>query len=155
MTKKVLPALEPKEGAKNAGERRPIALLPQVYRLWSACCRADVLKWHQLCKDRGEPPVGQGALDETFDLAYLTESVVLRGNIKLVFSANATSGFRSICLKSLPLKVRKQTHSGAGCCYSEGVTATCGLPRGCGHAVDLLHAFLIMSPDSPICGATR
>eukprot|EP00971_Amphidinium_carterae_P303920 6039280-Amphidinium_carterae.1 len=33
----------PKEGAKNAGERRPIALLPQLYRLWSACCRADVL----------------------------------------------------------------------------------------------------------------
>eukprot|EP00971_Amphidinium_carterae_P295058 5859002-Amphidinium_carterae.1 len=43
----------PEEGAKNAGERRPIALLPQVYRLWSACCRADVLEWRQLCKDRG------------------------------------------------------------------------------------------------------
>eukprot|EP00971_Amphidinium_carterae_P158964 3151879-Amphidinium_carterae.4 len=26
---------------------------------------------------------------------------------------------------------------------SEGVTATCGLPPGCGHAVDMLHAFLI------------
>eukprot|EP00971_Amphidinium_carterae_P086314 1708178-Amphidinium_carterae.1 len=63
----------PKEGAKNAGERRPIALLPQVYRLWSACCRADVLEWRQLCKDRGETPVGQGALDETFDLAFLIE----------------------------------------------------------------------------------
>eukprot|EP00971_Amphidinium_carterae_P163778 3247280-Amphidinium_carterae.1 len=26
---------------------------------------------------------------------------------------------------------------------SEGVTATCGLPHGCGHAVDMLHTFLI------------
>eukprot|EP00971_Amphidinium_carterae_P115980 2297468-Amphidinium_carterae.1 len=42
----------PKEGAKNAGERRPIALLPQVYKLWSAYVRADVRAWRQLCKDR-------------------------------------------------------------------------------------------------------
>eukprot|EP00971_Amphidinium_carterae_P055680 1097796-Amphidinium_carterae.1 len=28
---------------------------------------------------------------------------------------------------------------------SDGVTATCGLPLGCGHAVDMLHAFLITS----------
>eukprot|EP00971_Amphidinium_carterae_P318382 6328237-Amphidinium_carterae.1 len=63
----------PKEGTKNAGERRPIVLLPQVYRLRSACCRADVLSWRQLCKDRCETPVGQGALDKTSDLAYLTE----------------------------------------------------------------------------------
>eukprot|EP00971_Amphidinium_carterae_P235124 4665830-Amphidinium_carterae.2 len=28
----------PKEGARDAGERRPIALLPQVYRLWCALC---------------------------------------------------------------------------------------------------------------------
>eukprot|EP00971_Amphidinium_carterae_P326446 6457234-Amphidinium_carterae.2 len=55
-------------------ERRPIVLLPQVYRLWSACCRADsLLAWRQLCKDRVETPVRQGALDETFDLASLTE----------------------------------------------------------------------------------
>eukprot|EP00971_Amphidinium_carterae_P050084 987193-Amphidinium_carterae.2 len=35
----------PKEGAKNAGERRLIAVLPQVYRHWSACCRADLMSW--------------------------------------------------------------------------------------------------------------
>eukprot|EP00971_Amphidinium_carterae_P277870 5515465-Amphidinium_carterae.2 len=28
---------------------------------------------------------------------------------------------------------------------SDGVTATCGLPPGCGHAVDMLHVFLIKS----------
>eukprot|EP00971_Amphidinium_carterae_P026180 516378-Amphidinium_carterae.1 len=43
----------PKEGAKNTAQRSPIDLLPQVYRFWLACCRADVLKWRQLCKDRG------------------------------------------------------------------------------------------------------
>eukprot|EP00971_Amphidinium_carterae_P332197 6466234-Amphidinium_carterae.1 len=52
---------------------RPIALLPQVYRLGSAPCRSDVFTWRQLCKERGETPLGHGALDETFDLAYLTE----------------------------------------------------------------------------------
>eukprot|EP00971_Amphidinium_carterae_P154555 3065123-Amphidinium_carterae.1 len=32
----------PKDGAREAGQRRPIALLPQVYRLWSAACKHDV-----------------------------------------------------------------------------------------------------------------
>eukprot|EP00971_Amphidinium_carterae_P060505 1197579-Amphidinium_carterae.1 len=34
---------------------------------------------------------------------------------------------------------------------SEGVTAMCDLPPGCGHAVDMLHAFLIKS----LCCAGR
>eukprot|EP00971_Amphidinium_carterae_P031127 612539-Amphidinium_carterae.2 len=120
----------PEEGAKNAGERRPIALLPQVYRLWSACCRADVLAWRQLCKDRGETPVGQGALDETFDLAFLTEQRSAAGQHQTgasLIAANATSGGqRRILVQGI---------------VSEGVTARCGLPLGCGHAVDMLHAF--------------
>eukprot|EP00971_Amphidinium_carterae_P205300 4074816-Amphidinium_carterae.2 len=57
----------PKEGARDAGERRPIALLPQVYRLWCALCRHDVKTWRARCIGRGEVPVGRGALDETFD----------------------------------------------------------------------------------------
>eukprot|EP00971_Amphidinium_carterae_P158963 3151879-Amphidinium_carterae.3 len=79
----------PTEGAKNA-----------------ACCIADVLAWRQPCKDRGETLAGQGALDETFDLAYLTEEhIVLLGSTRLVFSwtaVNATSGFRSV--KNSPLR---------------------------------------------------
>eukprot|EP00971_Amphidinium_carterae_P125102 2478732-Amphidinium_carterae.1 len=37
----------PKDGAREAGQRRPIALLPQVYRLWSAACKQDVKQWRQ------------------------------------------------------------------------------------------------------------
>eukprot|EP00971_Amphidinium_carterae_P037120 729458-Amphidinium_carterae.1 len=34
-----------KDGAREAGQRRPIALPPQVYRLWSAACKHDVKEW--------------------------------------------------------------------------------------------------------------
>eukprot|EP00971_Amphidinium_carterae_P331209 6464641-Amphidinium_carterae.1 len=64
----------PKEGARDAGERRPIALLPQVYRLWCALCRRDVREWRARCTGRGEVPVGRGALDETFDILPLRPS---------------------------------------------------------------------------------
>eukprot|EP00971_Amphidinium_carterae_P339118 6476750-Amphidinium_carterae.1 len=64
----------PKDGAREAGQRRPIAPLPQVYRLWSAACKKDALQWRQVCRDRGEVPVGAGALDETFELAFKTEA---------------------------------------------------------------------------------
>eukprot|EP00971_Amphidinium_carterae_P205485 4078246-Amphidinium_carterae.1 len=41
-----------------------------MYRLWSDACRQDVHLWRQVCR---EVPVGAGALDETFDLAFKTE----------------------------------------------------------------------------------
>eukprot|EP00971_Amphidinium_carterae_P223601 4436503-Amphidinium_carterae.1 len=93
----------PKEGARDAGERRPIALLPQVYRLWCALCRYDVKAWCGRCAGRGEVPVGTLHTSETFAL----ESAV-----------------------------------------SEPVHATHGMQLGCGHAVDLLHAFLIKTLQS-------
>eukprot|EP00971_Amphidinium_carterae_P241328 4791843-Amphidinium_carterae.1 len=93
----------PKEGARNAGERRPIALLPQVYRLWSACCRADVVAWRQLCKDRGETPVGQGALDETFDLAYLTEQRTAAGQHQAGVFLDCSK-----CYERVPLSMLEQ-----------------------------------------------
>eukprot|EP00971_Amphidinium_carterae_P172054 3411418-Amphidinium_carterae.1 len=49
----------PKEGARDAGERRPIALWPQVYRLWCARCGRDVKQWRARwprCTGRGEAP---------------------------------------------------------------------------------------------------
>eukprot|EP00971_Amphidinium_carterae_P054663 1076655-Amphidinium_carterae.1 len=64
----------PKDRVREAGQRRPIALVPQVYRLWSAACKQDVQQWRQVCRDRGEVPVGAGALDETFELAFNTEA---------------------------------------------------------------------------------
>eukprot|EP00971_Amphidinium_carterae_P247336 4911967-Amphidinium_carterae.2 len=139
----------PKEGANNAGERRLIALLPQVYRLWSACCRADT-------------PVGQGALDETFDLAYLTEERSAAGKHQAGVFLDCSKCYERVPLRMLvefaiesgyPLHAvnvvlnmysgtRRILVQGA---VSEGVTATCGLPPGSGHPVDLLHAFLIRS----------
>eukprot|EP00971_Amphidinium_carterae_P162416 3219579-Amphidinium_carterae.1 len=56
----------PKDGAREAGQRRPIALLPQVTTSKSGVIDA--------ARGRGEVPVGEGALDETFDLAFKTEA---------------------------------------------------------------------------------
>eukprot|EP00971_Amphidinium_carterae_P075895 1499558-Amphidinium_carterae.1 len=50
----------PKEEAREAGERRPIALMPQVCLLWCALCRRDVRAWRARCTARGEVPVGRG-----------------------------------------------------------------------------------------------
>eukprot|EP00971_Amphidinium_carterae_P350261 6491460-Amphidinium_carterae.1 len=64
-----------------AGERRPLAIarLPQVYRLWCALCRQDVKAWRARCTGQGEVPVGRGALDKTFDLAFDTERTTAAG----------------------------------------------------------------------------
>eukprot|EP00971_Amphidinium_carterae_P039113 768757-Amphidinium_carterae.1 len=40
----------------------------------SAACKQDVKEWRQRCRGRREVPVGEGALDETFDLACKTEA---------------------------------------------------------------------------------
>eukprot|EP00971_Amphidinium_carterae_P017077 337137-Amphidinium_carterae.3 len=64
----------PKDGAREAGQRRPIALLLQVYCLWSAACKHDVKDWRQRCRATSEVPVSEGALDETFNLAFKTEA---------------------------------------------------------------------------------
>eukprot|EP00971_Amphidinium_carterae_P295325 5864935-Amphidinium_carterae.4 len=95
----------PKEGARDAGERRPIALLPQVYRLWCALCRHDVRAWRARCTGRGEVLVGRGALDETFDLAFETEKITAAGKPQAGVSstaANATRGFRCSLSRPLP-----------------------------------------------------
>eukprot|EP00971_Amphidinium_carterae_P279337 5545376-Amphidinium_carterae.1 len=121
----------PKEGAKNAGERRPIALLPQ---------------WRQLCKDRGETPVGQSALDETFARVFLDCSKCYERVPLSMLEQLAIESGCPLCALNVALNMysgqRRMLVQGA---VSEGVTATCGLPPGCGHAVDMLHAFLIKS----------
>eukprot|EP00971_Amphidinium_carterae_P121199 2400339-Amphidinium_carterae.1 len=38
----MLSLLLPKDGARDAGQQKRIALLPQVYGLWSAACKRDV-----------------------------------------------------------------------------------------------------------------
>eukprot|EP00971_Amphidinium_carterae_P265987 5276304-Amphidinium_carterae.1 len=73
---------------RDVGERRPIALLPQVYRLWRALCRHDVREWRARCTGRGEVPVGRGALDETvaFETELTTASDTPQAGIFLNFS---------------------------------------------------------------------
>eukprot|EP00971_Amphidinium_carterae_P053205 1048061-Amphidinium_carterae.1 len=155
----------PKEGARDAGERRPIALLPQVYRLWCALCRKDVRDWRARCTGRGEVPVGRGALDETFDLAFDTELKTAAGKPQAGVFLDCSKCYERIPLHKLeafaldsgyPLYAlyaaldmyagkRRVLLQGA---VSEPVTATHGMPPGCGHAVDLLHAFLLKTLQS-------
>eukprot|EP00971_Amphidinium_carterae_P351074 6491897-Amphidinium_carterae.2 len=155
----------PKEGARDAGERRPIALLPQVYRHWCALRRHDVKAWRAKCTGRGEVPVGRGALNETFDLAFDTEKITAAGKPQAGVFLDCSKCYERIPLQKLeafalesgyPLYAlyaaldmyagrRRVLLQGA---VSEPVTATHGMPPGCGHAVDLLHAFLLKTLQS-------
>eukprot|EP00971_Amphidinium_carterae_P239908 4762723-Amphidinium_carterae.1 len=81
----------PKEGAKSAGERRHIALLPQIYRLWSAACRSDVLAWRKL---------------ETFDLAYLTEERSAAGQHQAVVLLAVSEGVQALVACPLAVVMR-------------------------------------------------
>eukprot|EP00971_Amphidinium_carterae_P297646 5913580-Amphidinium_carterae.1 len=138
----------PKDGAHEAGQRRPIALLPQVYRLWSATCKHDVKQWRQRCRARGEVPVGEGALDETFDLAFKTEarnaSCQHQGGVFLdcskcyervplaqleQFAIEHGFPFYALnCALNMYSGSRRILIQGA---VSESVQSTCGLPPGC------------------------
>eukprot|EP00971_Amphidinium_carterae_P125320 2482704-Amphidinium_carterae.1 len=52
----------PKEGATKASQRRPISLLPMIYRVWAASRSSGSLTGQALWTQRGETPVGKGAL---------------------------------------------------------------------------------------------
>eukprot|EP00971_Amphidinium_carterae_P014541 287110-Amphidinium_carterae.1 len=105
-------------------------------------------------RGRGEVPVGEGALDETFDLAFKTEarnaSRQHQAGLFLVCSKCYErvplvweQGFPLYalnCALNMYSGNRRILIQGA---VSTSVQSTCGLPPGCGLAVDLLHAFLI------------
>eukprot|EP00971_Amphidinium_carterae_P075750 1496783-Amphidinium_carterae.1 len=65
-------------GAEEAGQRRPIALLPTV-RVWAAWQKPRIMDWRERCIFKGETPVGRGALDEAFTLAHEVERATLEG----------------------------------------------------------------------------
>eukprot|EP00971_Amphidinium_carterae_P100890 1996133-Amphidinium_carterae.2 len=118
-----------------------------------------------MCRARGEVPVGEGALDETFDLALKTEA----RNASWVHQAGVFLEC-SKCYERVPLAQLEQfaiergfplyalscalnMYSGSRRiliqgAVSEAVKNICGLPPGCGLAVDLLHAFLIRTLQS-------
>eukprot|EP00971_Amphidinium_carterae_P043876 863398-Amphidinium_carterae.2 len=68
----------PREGATHAGQRRPIALLPMIYGIWAAWQKHRITDWRSTCADRGETPVGRGALDEAFTLAREAETATAK-----------------------------------------------------------------------------
>eukprot|EP00971_Amphidinium_carterae_P152721 3027054-Amphidinium_carterae.4 len=162
----------PKEGARDAGERRriygerrPIALLPQVYRLWCALCRRDVKQWRARCTGRGEVPVGRGALDEPFELALETELTTAAGEPQAGIFLDCSKCYERIPLRSLEkcalesgyptyaLYAALDMYAGRRRILIQGavsgsVQTTHGMPPGCGHAVDLLHAFLLKTLQS-------
>eukprot|EP00971_Amphidinium_carterae_P047761 940545-Amphidinium_carterae.1 len=155
----------PKDGAREARQRRPIALLPQVYRLWSAACKHDVKEWRRRCRARGEIPVGEGALDETFDLAFKTEARNASRQHQAGVFLDCSKCYERVPLAQLEqfaiergfplyaLNCALNMYSGSRRILIQGavstaVQSTCGLPPGCGLAVDLLHAFLIRTLQS-------
>eukprot|EP00971_Amphidinium_carterae_P103979 2059325-Amphidinium_carterae.1 len=118
-----------------------------------------------MCRARGEVPMGEGALDETFDLAFKTDA----RNVSQQHQAGVFLDC-SKCYERAPLAQLEQfaiepqfecglplyalncalnMYSGSRwILVSESVKSTCGLPPGCGLAVDLLHAFLIRTLQS-------
>eukprot|EP00971_Amphidinium_carterae_P010407 205460-Amphidinium_carterae.1 len=104
----------------------------------------------------------KGALDETFDVAYLTEERSAAGQHQPGVFLDCSKCYERVPLRVFEefaiesgyplyaLNVALNMYSGAKRilvqgAISEGVTATCGLPPGCGHVVDMLHAFVIKS----------
>eukprot|EP00971_Amphidinium_carterae_P351193 6491966-Amphidinium_carterae.1 len=121
--------------------------------------------WRARCAGRGEVPVGRGALDETFDLAFDTERITAAGKPQAGVFLDCSKCYERIPLQKLeafalesgyPLYAlyaaldmyagrRRVLLQGA---VSEPVTAIHGMPPGCGHAIDLLHAFLLKTLQS-------
>eukprot|EP00971_Amphidinium_carterae_P082354 1628259-Amphidinium_carterae.3 len=95
-------------------------------------------------------PGGPGvpALDETFDLAFETEKITAAGQAGIFLDCTLEqfaleSGYPAYALyAALNMYAgRRRVLLQGG--VSDPVTATHGMPPGCGHAVDLLHAFLL------------
>ena len=69
----------PKPGATTARTRRPIALLPMLYRIWAATRKWDLQVWRDKQRGLGHRPVGEGALDTAFLLAREAEANSAKG----------------------------------------------------------------------------
>eukprot|EP00971_Amphidinium_carterae_P061465 1216714-Amphidinium_carterae.2 len=151
----------PKEGAMEAGQRRPIALLPMIYRLWAAWQKQRIQDWRSLCTSKGETPVGKGALDEAFSLAAEAERATAKDEPFAAVFLDCSECYERVDLlrleqaaeesnfpmEALRLALDMTLYRGrrrilVNSAVSEPVVATSGIPAGCGLAVDLLHAFL-------------
>eukprot|EP00971_Amphidinium_carterae_P297878 5918727-Amphidinium_carterae.1 len=107
---------------------------------------------------QGEVPVGRGALDGTFDLASDTEQTTAAGKPQAGIFLDCNKCYERVLLhtlKNFALESGYPTYALYAAldmyagnrevliqrAVSESVHATHGMPPGCGHAVDLLHAF--------------
>eukprot|EP00971_Amphidinium_carterae_P280121 5560519-Amphidinium_carterae.1 len=119
--------------------------------LWAGKRPQDIKEWRARCTARGETPVGRGALDETFDLAFDIEQTSSAGVPQAGVFLDCRKCYERILLDRLeqfalesgyPLYAlhtcldmyssrRRVLIQGA---VSSPVTTINGMPPGCGHA---------------------
>eukprot|EP00971_Amphidinium_carterae_P214635 4259568-Amphidinium_carterae.2 len=149
----------PKAGAVNAGERRPIALMPVIYRIWASSCKPRLLSWRGQRLALGHTPVGRGALDEAFDLSLEVEELSGQGVPVAGVFLDCSKRYERVSLCGLEtaarqagfpesvLQVALNMYKGrrrvlVNGAVSSAYQARSGLPAGCALAVDLLDCFL-------------
>eukprot|EP00971_Amphidinium_carterae_P259121 5142269-Amphidinium_carterae.1 len=137
----------PKDGARDFHRCIVCGVLPVYYK-------QDVKEWRQRCRDRGEVPVGEGALDETFDLAFKTEARNARHQHQAGMFLDCSKCYERVPLAQLSqleqfaiergfplyaLNCALNVYSGNRHILIQGavsgaqgaVQSTCGLPPGC------------------------
>eukprot|EP00971_Amphidinium_carterae_P106787 2115291-Amphidinium_carterae.1 len=97
----------PKAGAVGAGERRPIALLPVVYRVWASCCKPRLLRWRACRAQQGFITVGRGALDEAFDFSLDVEEHSRKGSPVAGVFLDCSKCYERVSLELLELAARE------------------------------------------------
>ena len=145
----------PKPGATTAGTRRPIALLPMLYRIWAATRKRDLQVWRDKQRGLGHRPVGEGALDTAFLLAREAESNSAKGRPFGAIFLDCSKCYERVNLAHLHTKLQEAQvpkhliapalnmyHAARRCLVSGAVSsevfATHGIPPGCGLAVDFI-----------------
>eukprot|EP00971_Amphidinium_carterae_P337072 6473724-Amphidinium_carterae.1 len=149
-------------GRKDQRQRRSAEAPPSEFSGWSGTTGWGGSTWQKrrgLCAQRGETPVGTGALDEAFSLAAEAERATVqaerfaavfldcskcyeRVDLALLEKSAVEAGFPLEALKLALDMYRGRRRILVNGALSEPVVATSGIPAGCGLAVDLLHAFL-------------
>eukprot|EP00971_Amphidinium_carterae_P070931 1402722-Amphidinium_carterae.2 len=165
-----------KEGAKNAGEHRPSMYKSLYWRRCTGSGVRLVVK--MCVPGGPGVPAGANlapakyqcvgvllARDETLDLAFEIEQTTAGGVPQAGVFLDCSKCYERVPLHKLetfalksgyPFYVLYAEHDMySGRCrvliqgaVSQPVTATHGMPPGCGHAVDLLHAFLLKTLQS-------
>eukprot|EP00971_Amphidinium_carterae_P256966 5101521-Amphidinium_carterae.1 len=156
----------PKTERVRPGNVGPLRFCPRFIACGARLVsQTSIKQWRQRRRARGEVPVGEGALDETFDLAFKTEARNASREHQAGVFLDCSKCYERVPLAQLEqfaiergfplyaLNCALSMYSGSRRiliqgAVSEAVQSTCGLPPGCGLAIDLLHAFLIRTLQS-------